>query len=52
MTSEHKLNIERQIKAYVRLRNMARNHGENETAEKFDKLINELNVELKKYNYL
>ena len=45
-----KTDIERQIKGYIGLQNMARNHGENETVEKFDKLINDLKLELEKLN--
>lgn len=45
-----KIDIERQIKGYIGLRNMARNHGENETVEKFDKLINDLKLELENSN--
>jgi hypothetical protein len=47
-----KLDIERQIKGYIGLRNMARNHGENETVEKFENLINEKikEIELLYYN--
>jgi len=41
--------LEKQIKGYIGLRNLARNHGEIETAEKFDKLIGELKLELEKY---
>jgi len=45
-----KIDIERQIKGYIGLRNMARNHGENNTVEKFDKLINDLKLKLEKLN--
>lgn len=43
-----KKEIERQIKGYIKLRDLAINHGETETVDKFDKLINELKTELNK----
>lgn len=45
-----KTDIERQIRGYIGLRNMAINHNENETADKFDKLIDDLKIELEKLN--
>lgn len=43
-----KSDIKRQIKGYIGLRNMATNNGEMETVSKLNKLIEDLNFELRK----
>jgi len=45
-----KADIERQIKGYIGLRNLAIYHNENEAVENFDKLINDLEMEKSKLN--
>lgn len=48
MNSLSKSDIERQIKAYIGLKNVAIVHGEKKTAKEFDKLIDELKITLEK----